>query len=204
MFSHGRVKPLWINQNMTVNMQNASWGVVTWWQPHYLTISMSDQFFCDGFLGADRELHQREHEDRDGPAAAERRPQPHGSHVGNGHQPSFSDGRTDTQANWRWDAGNGSSNTLTLMLPNPFLCLSLSHALRASILCSINQTIPCSTALKWSQRTGQGQYQCYINAFSPPLELFGPASFFSVLNEGVWGGGDWKLLSWVGQFLLKH
>lgn len=39
---------------------------------------------CSSWL-PDRELHQREYEDRDGSAAAERRPQPHGGHVGNGH-----------------------------------------------------------------------------------------------------------------------
>lgn len=87
------------------------------------------------------------------------------------------------------------SQTLKMCVPHSFLCLSLSHALRASILCSINQTIPCSTAPEGSQRTCQGQYQCYINAFPHTLKLFGQASFLSVLNEGVWGGGDGNLLS---------
>lgn len=79
--------------------------------------------FLQPFFGADRELHKREHEDRDGSIAAERCTQPDSSHVGNGHQPSFSDCWTDTQADWRWDTGKSSKNTLTLMLSNTLVSI---------------------------------------------------------------------------------
>lgn len=65
-------------------------------------------FFYRSLCFADRELHQGEHEGRDGSAAAERRAQPHGSHVGNGHEPSLPDGWADAQTYRRWNTGKDS------------------------------------------------------------------------------------------------
>lgn len=60
-------------------------------------------------FATDWELHQGEHEDGDGPAAAERRPQPHRRHVGNGHQPALSNSRADPEAHRRGNPGDAGS-----------------------------------------------------------------------------------------------
>lgn len=117
-----------ITSSLSVNSSSASFENALFLE--------SNQFSATFFFGADWKLHQREHEDRNGSTAAERRPQPHSSHVGNGHQPSFSDGWTDTQAYWCWDAGNTLKNTHSYALKHVngshsilSLCLSQAHKL---------------------------------------------------------------------------
>lgn len=143
----------WLNGNYTT--LHYRYVLILYLRKNIPFSCQSHPFVSILLFGADWELHQREHEGGDGPAAAERRPQPHGSHVGNGHQPSVSDGRTDTQANWRWDAGNASKrhthgNALKHIKRRcvPFSTHTL--ALRGSILCSVNPAIPWSTAPKRS------------------------------------------------------
>lgn len=121
---------------------------------------------------SDRELHQGEHEGRDGSTAAERCAQPHGGHVGNGHEPSLPDGRADTQTYWRWNAGKDSENTAVatevclwpLAVSGMFFCCCCLTFFNLKCCCSASETfLMLNWSFSWAIVVGNCLFRCEVS-----------------------------------------
>lgn len=127
-------------------------------------------------FATDWELHQGEHEDGDGPAAAERRPQPHRRHVGNGHQPALSNSRADPEAHRRGNPGDAGS---TLTLSNTYyMTIFVNYYLKYWIL----DQLGCSSV------------RCWVNCVPWSLNMFSKTGLGAIFGVFASGYSDFDLI----------